>query len=177
MRGIRFTSLLAFSIVFTAMIGAARLATAQDQDASVHPAIGTWIVESEPEDIVTNIRAISFEPGGTSSVISTGSGEDPLAALGAWEPTGDTSVALTFTLVTNGPAYIIVRATLDFASDGSTFTGSYTMEMVFDPAGGGTSGEIGPGTLAGTRLVAEVPGTPATSFEDFFPAPEATPVS
>ncbi len=173
----RLTSLLAIGILFTTLLGGAHLATAQDQAAADHVAVGTWTVESAPADLITNIRAISLAPGGIASVISTGQGEDPLGALGAWEETGDTSVILTFTLFTNGPAYITVRASLDFADDGASFTGGYTMEAVFDPAGGGTGGEIGPGTLTGTRLVAEAPGTPTESFEDFFaiPDPEATP--
>jgi hypothetical protein len=168
-------SLFALVLLVTTLVGGAHLATAQDQGPADHSAIGTWTVESEPQDVVTNMRTISLAPGGIASVISTGAGEDPIASLGAWEPTSDTSVALTFTMVTNGPAYITVRASIDLAEDGATFTGSYTMEMVFDPAGGGTSGEIGPGTLTGTRLVVEAPGTPGSSFEDFFPAPEATP--
>jgi hypothetical protein len=168
-------ALFTFVLLGGTILGGAHLATAQEEDPAAHPAIGTWMAASEPQDIVTNVRTISLAPGGIASVISTGAGEDPIASLGAWEATSDTSVALTFTMVTNGPAYIVIRASLDFAADGASFTGTYTMEAIFDPAGGGTSGEIGPGTLSGTRLVAEAPGTPGSSFEDFFPAPEATP--
>lgn len=172
----RLTSLLALGVLVATLLGGAHLATAQSQDPANHPAIGAWTVESAPADVVANFRVIALAPGGIASVIATGQGEDPIAALGAWEATGDTSAILTFTMVTNGPAYIVIRASLDFADDGASFTGAYTMEAVFDPAGGGTGGEIGPGILSGTRLVAEAPGTPASSFEDFFGIPEATPV-
>lgn len=173
MRRTRFTSLLALGILFATVLGGAHLATAQDQDAAAHPAIGTWTVESAPADVVTNFRTISLMADGTASIISTGQGEDPIAALGAWEPTGDTSANLTFNMVTNGPAYITIRASLEFAEDGASFSGGYTMEAVIDPAGGISGGEIGPGTLDGTRLVVEAPGTPSESFEDFFAIPDA----
>jgi len=46
---------------------------------------------------------------------------------------------------------------------------------VFDPAHGGTSGEIGPGNVEGARMAAEAPGTPAASFAEFFRSPMGTP--
>jgi len=82
---------------------------------------------------------------------------------------------VTFTVVTDGPAQIVIRASIEVAADGQSFTGTFTDEFVFDPAGGGTSGEIGPGTITGTRLEAKAPGTPAMTFEEFLPQPKETP--
>jgi len=95
--------------------------------------------------------------------------------VGTWEPAGDTSANLTFTVVGHGPGSIVIRASIDVAPDGQSFTGTFTNEFVFDPAGGGTSGEIGPGSIEDTRFAAEAPGTPVASFEEFFAAPSATP--
>ena len=97
--------------------------------------------------------------------------------VGAWEPAGDTAANVAFTVVTDGPAYIVIRATLETAADGQSFTGTFTDEMAFDPAGGGTGGQIGPGTLTGTRLIAEAPGTPSLSFAEFFAPPGGTPAA
>lgn len=174
----RSTIILLLAIVtFGTLIGGGRLATAQDASLANHPAKGSWAVASDPGDTDYSPRlAILSADGGAFFV----SGE-MLTGVGSWEPTGETTAAVTFVVVTNGPAQVVIRAGIEVAPDGESFAGTFTNEFVFDPAGGGTSGEIGPGTLTGTRLAAEAPGTPSASFEDFFSvpdaSPEATPVS
>ena len=72
-----------------------------------------------------------------------------------------------------------IRASIEVAADGQSFTASYTLELL-DPATGEGMGEYGPGTATGTRLMAEAPGTPVGSLEDLFSqfegTPEASPV-
>jgi hypothetical protein len=100
--------------------------------------------------------------------------------MGAWAPTGDRTANVSFTLTSDGPAYIIIRASIEIAPDGKTLTGSYTAEPVFDPAHNGTAGQIGPGGITGERLVAQAPGTPTMSFDQFLSVggtPAATPVA
>lgn len=151
--------------------GGGLFVAAQEQGHTDHPAVGTWLVESDLSDAEFTPRLVTLAADGTASFVSG----QQTTALGAWESMDDTTAVLTFIAVTNGPAYIEIRSTIDLASDAQSFTGTFTIEAVFDPAGGGTSGEIGPGTLTGTRITPTAPGTPTGSFEEFFPQPEGSP--
>lgn len=154
-----------------ALSGRLHFAAAQDPSDPDHPARGSWLVESDPGDAEYSPRMMILSRDGSAVFVSG----QTTTAVGGWEPTGDATAIATFTVVTNGPAYIVVRASLDVAPDSQSFTGMFTFEAVFDPAGGGTSGEIGPGTLTGARLTVEPPGTPVQSFADFFRLPDGTP--
>jgi hypothetical protein len=168
------TGLLVLSavVLLGVVLGArSRFAVAQEADGADHPATGSWLVEGDPGDAEYVPRQMNLSADGSALFVS---GQQTVA-LGAWAPAGDTAAIATFVGVTDGPAYVVTRASIEVAPDGQSFTGTFTIEAVFDPAGGGTSGEIGPGTLSGTRLTAEAPGTPAASFEEFFPQPDATP--
>ena len=169
----RLTGSLVFGVVVLLGIalGGGRFAADGETPVASHPAIGSWLVTSDPGDAEYSPRLMTLAADGTAMFVSG----EKTTAIGAWEPTEDASAAASFTLVTNGPAYIVIRAALDIAPDGQSLTGTFTLEAVFDPAGGGTSGEIGPGTIDGTRLDAEAPGTPVASFEEFFPPADATP--
>ncbi len=100
---------------------------------------------------------------------------EKLTGVGAWEPTGETTAIITYTMVSNGPAQIVTRASIEVSPDGASFTGTFTIEAVVDPVGGISSGELGPGTISGTRMTAEAPGTPTETIEEFFALPGATP--
>ena len=167
--------LLAVIVLGAAVAGGGRFAGARGPDRAHHPAVGSWIVDSEPQRWALSIRTILLSADGTALSVSTSAAAEGTVGVGVWEPAGAVAAALTFTEVTDGPAYIVVRARVEVAPDGQSFEGTYTNEMVFDPAGGGTSGEIGPGTVAGRRMAAEAPGTPVASFEEFFGAPDGTP--
>lgn len=149
------------------------LSTAQDPVGDQHSAVGSWSVESDLPDAEYTPRLVILSADGSALFISG----HQTTGIGAWQPMGDTSAMLTFAITTDGPAYILIRAQIDLATDGKSFTGIFTMEAVFDPAGGGTRGEIGPGAMDGTRISAEAPGTPAASFEEMFPQPEGTPIA
>ncbi|MDQ3657244.1 MAG: hypothetical protein M3457_19495 [Chloroflexota bacterium] len=162
--------LLAVTMLGT-LAGGGRFAAAQDAGFANHPAVGSWTVESEPGDAEYSPRLAILSADGGAFFVSG----YRYTAAGRWEPMGESTAAVTFTMVTDGPAQIVIRASLELAPDGQSFTGTFTNEFAFDPAGGGTSGEIGPGTLTGTRMVAEAPGTPTQTFEEFFALPGATP--
>lgn len=170
MRRLSITLLLAVVMLGT-LGGGDHLTVANDIEVANHPAIGSWIVTSDPDDAEYFPRLVILSGDGTSIFVS---GSQTMG-VGAWEPMDETTAAVSFTVVTNGPAQIVIRAGFEVAPDGQSFTGTSTTEAVFDPVGGGSSGEIGPGTLHGTRLVAEAPGTPSMPFEEFFAAPESSP--
>ena len=159
----------------TLLIGGGAFATAQDTDVADHPLVGSWIVDTDTED-PENLPELATIFSDGAAILSTADGT---TGHGAWEPTGDATVNLTFTLVFDDGTRLTIRASVEVAADGQSFTSPYTNEF-FDPSGAG-SGEIGPGTAEGTRIEVEGPGTPIASFEEFFgeaeEAPEATPES
>lgn len=176
----RQAKVLSFSAVFLlgiVLIGGGGSASAQDDGPAEHPARGSWSVTSDPGDAEYSPRLVILSADGGAMFVSGYA----TTAIGAWEPAGESTADVTFTMVTDGPGQIVIRVSLEVAPDGQTFTGTFTNEIIFDPAGGGTSGEIGPGTIDGTRLAVEAPGTPTQTFEEFFAlpgaTPEATPVS
>ncbi len=171
MRRISVVSVSAVIVFASLMIGVGRLAGAQDVNPGDHPARGSWNVTSDPGDTEYAPRLVMLSADGGAFFVSG----EKLTGVGAWEPTGETTAIVTFTVVTNGPAQIVTRAAIEVSADGQAFTGTFTNEAVVDPVGGITSGELGPGTLTGTRMVAEAPGTPVETFDEFFALPGATP--
>ncbi len=169
--------LAAVVLVGAILTGGGGFGAAQDAGVKDHPAVGSWLVESDPDLEALSIRTLVVSADGTALAISSVAPNGSTGA-GVWAPSGDSSAILTFTLVTNGPAYIVLRASIDIAADGQSFTGIFTDEAVFDPTSPeGTGGEMGPGRLTGTRLTAQAPGTPSVSFEEFFSVPGATPAA
>ena len=70
---------------------------------------------------------------------------------------------------------------MEVAADGQSFEGNFTFEIVDAETGEGM-GQYGPGTVTGTRMVAEAPGTPVGTVLDLFGqfdegTPEATPAA
>lgn len=180
MRQIRHLLSVTLPILGLLLLGSGQ-AIAQTPTAEGHLAVGSWHMTTDPTDPLVSFVTTALGVDGTVvNIIGDGT-----AVIGVWAPTSDTTADITLTATTDGPAIVIIRATVEIAADGQTLTGTYTSEFVFDPAGGGTSGQIGPGSLTGTRLIAEAPGTPVDSYADFFAVPsdsgdatpEATPVS
>lgn len=180
MRQLRHLLSVALPILGLLLLGSGQ-ATAQTTSAEGHLAVGSWHITTDPADPLVSFVTTALGVDGTVvNIIGDGT-----ATIGVWAPTGDTTADITITATTDGPAIAIIRASVEVSADGQTISGTYTSEYVFDPAGGGTSGEIGPGTLTGTRLTVQAPGTPSASYADFFAlpsdsgdaTPEATPVS
>ena len=166
-------------LVVVLAIGAARIAGAQDSssDATVHPIVGTWLLDTDVDDPANPPEVDIFSAdGGVTSVESTGG-----VILGTWEATGDSTATITFVSpVVEEETYLgifMIRADVEVAEGGDTLEATYTFEIV-DPDGN-SAGEYGPGQAAATRITAEAPGTPVGTLEDLFSSfeEEATPAS
>jgi hypothetical protein len=164
------TAVLALFVLTTSAIGPAALA----QDASPgamaeHPLVGAWLLDTSGEETGNPSSDIIFHADGTyveSDVDGVG--------IGSWEPTGDQTGAATFLFHQAGEdgaiSTVKIRATVEVAADGLSFTATYTLEFV--GADGTSSGELGPGTATGTRITVEPEGTPVGPLG---PPPGASP--
>lgn len=132
------------------------------QDASPvmtggHPLIGVWLVDTDTDDGENPPSSIVFHADGTYLQVDVDG-----TAVGVWEMTGDRSGAATFAFHGRDDAGVvsstIVRAAVDVTEDGQGFTASYTVD--FSAPDGTSSGELGPGTAAGTRMTVDPMGTP-----------------
>ena len=153
-------------VIGTSAVASGATDTTLPASTEAHPLIGTWIATdtSDPENPSTFVAA--FSAGGTFVQV-----EDGEVSLGVWEPTGPTSAALTFSdqdPAEEGGGSFTIRATVEVAPDGQTFTAEYTVEV--SGVEGVTPGEYGPGSVTGTRVVVEPMGTPVGSLEELFGA-------
>ena len=176
MRRTSVVSLSAVLVLTAALLvggGAAVVAQTTAPDYTGHPLIGSWMLDTDTTDPGNLHSLVIFSAEG--SYLEVGP-DGP--GVGAWEPTGDTTAILTIVFVEDEGTGM-VRASIQVAADGQTLTASYTLEFV-DPATGEGTGQVGPGGVEGVRIVAEAPGTPVTSFEDFYSeegTPAATPAA
>jgi hypothetical protein len=122
-------------------------ALAQDADGGEFPLVGTWQMTPDTTDPLGSFVLTTFGADGTVMNITT----DGTTTLGVWTATADATADVTVLGTTNGPAYVVIRASITVSDDGQSLTGTYTSEYIFDPTGGGTSQEIGPGTLSGSE--------------------------
>lgn len=160
------------------LVGGRAIATAQTSsgpDYSGHPLVGSWSLISDPDPEAPPSQDV-FSPDGAYIEVDGEGG----VVIGAWEPTGDTTANMMFTGYDPDGSGFRVRASIEVAADGQSFTANYTLEMI-DPVSGSGSGEYGPSPATGTRLTVEPQGTPVGTMEDFFSQfeedAEATPVS
>jgi hypothetical protein len=170
----RRTHVLVFSAVVSllTLLGGGGVLTAQDAapaDYSDHPLVGSWTVDSDPDDPENPVEMATIFPNGTM----IDSAADGTNGHGLWEPTSDTSAIVTFYLFFEDGVQLVIRAEVEVAADGQSFTAPYTNEFI-EPTGA-SSGEIGPGMAEGRRLELQAPGTPVASFEEFFGEPAGTP--
>jgi hypothetical protein len=141
----------------------------------LHPLVGTWLLDTNTEDPANAPEVVIVAAdGGYISVDAEGT-----TTLGVWKATGPRSAQLTIyqTGVLNNGAYggiITVRAAVDVAPDGQTFTAEYTIGVI-PPPGVEDQGEFGPGHASGTRLAPEAMGTPVGPLSDVQGGGEATP--
>ncbi len=152
------------------VVGGGALA-AQDTDFAEHPLVGPWELRADIGDGDTScLSQVVFTDEGAYIDVDC----DGIVVIGGWEPTGDTTANMSFT--SSGPeggAYSI-RASVEVAPDGQSFTAPFTFELI-DGATGEGSGQYGPGMATGTRTVVEAPGTPEGSVLDLFGQFEGTP--
>jgi hypothetical protein len=159
--------MITFTFALTIALGGG--VAAQDATPSTmagHPLVGSWAIDTDTEDPANPVALGIFSSDGTYLEVEV----DGFIGVGGWEPTGESSANMTFWFVTPDGSGT-VRASIDVAPEGGTFTATYTVEFV-SPDGTST-GEIGPGTAEGTKLSVEPQGTPVGSFEEVFGTPEA----
>ena len=167
----RLTSTFAVSAGLLLAITAITPVLAQE-DATGHPLVGAWTVADAGSPEAPPALAIYHADG--TAVYAAADG----VAMGSWSATGDTTADLTLLFPqsdpTMGPTGVATaRASIDIAEDSESFVGTYTFE--FPAEGGGTTGEIGPGEVIGTRIATEPMGEPVAPFDGASPAPGEMP--
>jgi hypothetical protein len=156
-----------FSAAFLSLIGAVVGTSAvasgtdttvpSDEDAGVHPVVGTWVLTlvGQPEDEAP-FSAVFLSDGAYLQ------GDVGSVGVGVWEATGPDTAALTFTeMGEDGSSTIRGSITVD----GDTLSADFTIEVHGEGAPGG---EYGPGQVTGTRVFVEPMGTPVGSLEELF---------
>jgi len=153
-------------VIATSAVASGTTATTEPSSTvgtEVHPIVGTWNTETSSDDL----GEVVFSADGT--LVSLDS-ED--VSLGVWEPTGPSTVALMFSGLIpaeetgSAGARFTIRATLEVAPDGQSFSGDYTAEL--SGVEGMPTGEYGPDSVTGTRVVVEPMGTPVGPIEELF---------
>lgn len=166
----RFTSGLAVlaTLALAAGVMAAPVA-AQDGSMAEHPFVGAWIIDPTPQDPSDPPDLFTVAAGGTvTSASSDGIGS------GAWSASGDHSADVTFVVPSVDPeagfmGLLTVRASVDVADDGASFSGTYTLEFpaAVSEAFGMPAGEVGPGEVTGQRVSVEPMGEQVGPIPDF----------
>jgi hypothetical protein len=166
-----------FSVVVLlgTLLASAGVLAAQDTEVADHPLLGTWELRADVGDGDTSCASqVVFTDEGAYIDVDC----DGVVVIGTWEPTGDTTANMSFSASDGEGGSYTVRASVEVAADGQSFTAPFTFELTDVESGEGT-GQYGPGMATGTRLVAEAPGTPVGSVMDLFGqfggTPEATP--
>ena len=158
-RSVRISSILALLLM---SVVAAPAAMAQDTDATSpagHPLVGAWLVDTNADD--SNDPPARVILGADGTLLQVGGGQ---VAIGAWEPTGEQTGALTLTAqmadADGAISTAIVRATLEASEDGLSWTAQTTWEYIGPD--GVSSGQVGPVAATATRIAVE-PMVPSAS--------------
>ena len=161
MRSIRVLVVLFVFVAASAVVLASRPAGAQDGTPpamSTHPLVGAWVLDGDVDDPVNPPELVVF----TADGLYLGSDVFGKNTVGVWESTGARSAAFTLAFPVSGAeasgALVQVRGTVEVAGDGQGFTAPYTLEIAAPD--GARTGEYGPGTATGTRMVVEPMGEP-----------------
>ena len=165
------TSLSALALFVTLLGGRWSVDTAAQDATPVgeatgdgHPLVGAWLLDADDPEEPPSLATF------TSDGIFTRHEPDGADGVGSWEATGETTATVTFvsqffTDEEGTVASTTVRAEVEVAEDGDSFTATYTLEFVGE---GFPEGEIGPGTADGERIAVEPMGTPVMSLEEAF---------
>ena len=154
-------------VIGTSAVASGSTDTTVPSDAAteVHPIVGAWLLRDDDLGPDAPLHPGAFSSDGIYWQIDA----EGVVGIGAWEPTGPNSAALTFfdrfpdeagDFVTD-----TVRALIEVAPDGQSWTAEYTVEF---SGGDFPEGEYGPGSASATRIAVEPMGTPAGTFEDLF---------
>ncbi len=150
---------------------------AQDDEMGTmgaHPAVGAWSIDPEVENPDNPPEYTVLGPDG--AVINFNPVGGP--AIGSWSARDERTADLTMLspVVDEEGGYLglmTIRASVEVADDGQTFSGSYTLEFpagledMFPPAG-----EYGPAEVVGERISVELMGEPVGPWPPMAPAEE-----
>ena len=142
--------------------------TAQDDAAATaaHPAVGAWLLIDPAFADAPDTLAV-FHADGTYVLAEAGGGP---VGVGAWQATGERSLAVTYVLLVAGDAGALfpltVRASGEVDGGGNALSATYTYELA-GPDGVG-QGEFGPSTVTGERIAVEPMGTPVGAIEEVY---------
>jgi hypothetical protein len=138
-----------------------------------HPLVGTWVVDIDTSMAEDPPGLLTIQADGTLRLTSC----CDAPGAGAWRPTtrrtADATLLLPYFDEDGFVGHIIVRADVVLSIDGLTFTATYTQEI--PDREGGATGQLGPSTAAGTRLLVEAIGDPVGPAPVPPVAPEGSP--
>jgi hypothetical protein len=172
------TTIVLMTLLLAAVAAAPGVA---GQDTAEHPAIGTWIIDTSPEDGSPPELAI-VAPGG---IIINAFPEG--TAYGSWAATGDQTADATFVAPADDPeagflGFFTVRTSFEVAADGQSVAGTYTIEYPapLRQAVSAPVGQYSPVEVTGQRVIVEPMGEPVGPIPEEPvepPAPDETPQS
>lgn len=151
----------AVALVFPALVAGGVVSIRAQEGTPVakadHPVVGAWLTDTNQDDPANVPAFFVFHSDGTYIQ------EEGDIGVGAWEPTGERTAALTilfrFTTEDGGVRLLKVRASVEVAEDGATFTAPYSLELT-EPDG--TISMQDTGVATGERITVEPLETPAT---------------
>lgn len=157
-------------MLLSGLLGAS-IAVAQDAtpaDGDQHPFVGSWMVDTEPQNPTNAPHLAIVSSDGTYFEMDIFG-----ASVGVWEATGDRTAAVTyhFLLEPEPVGMGTIRADLAVSEDGQSWSGMYTLELV--SSDGSSPGEVGPGQIVATRVEVEPRGTAVGSFDEIYGDPSA----
>jgi hypothetical protein len=140
-----------------------------------HPLVGTWVVDIDTASTDDPAALLTINADGTLRLTSC----CDAPGAGAWRPTtrrtADATVLLPFFDEEGFIGFSVARADVVLSIDGLTFTATYTQEI--PDREGGTTGQLGPATAGGSRLIVEAIGEPVAPLPTAVPeaSPSASP--
>jgi len=149
-------------IVPTLLVVLASTAFSADRQrpmSRVHPLVGTWVLDTNTQDTEDPPALVTIGADGTIRMSDCCSA--PWA--GVWAPTtlrtADATILIPWADDEGGfVGFNMARADVVVSADGGSLTATYTMDI---PDGeGGPSGQLGPVTAPGVRVVVEAMGEP-----------------
>jgi len=123
-----------------------------------HPLVGTWIVDANTDDTQDPPALLSIAADGTLRLTDCCNAP----AAGVWAPssirTADATLLLPWSDEDGFVGFNTVRADVVVSADGGSLTATYTMDI--PDRAGGSSGQLGPASATGVRVLVEPMGTP-----------------
>jgi hypothetical protein len=161
--------LLAIVPVLVATFASGALASERQRPGwHVHPLVRTWIVDVNTDDTRDPPALVSIAGDGTLRLTDCCNAP----AAGVWAPgsirTADATLLLPWNDEDGFVGFNTVRADVVVSADGGSLTATYTMDI--PDREGGTTGQLGPASATGVRVLVEAMGAPVGPLP--IPAPE-----